>query len=215
MSCVKNTKIKSTKIITSILISLFLLSTSIGLVSGDDDPNENIKDDDPGDASSKMKKDKAKNAGAHGKSTFLTVEGYKHWVVKVNKAKDKNGIDLITVEYDADTRKLTITAKDANSTNNVNILINKNFIEDLITDDPENLQFDLSEAVNYEGMNSSNASNGNGAVYVFHIKHFSTQFIEISPLVFLSTAGYVAIGIGGILIFIAAIFLFRKDKRGW
>jgi hypothetical protein len=210
MKCLKKDKVKAPRIFISILITILLLSCSIGLVGGEEGP-----DDDQRDNSSNNKKDKAKNAGSSGKTTFLYVDEYKHWVVKVNKAKDKNGVDLVTVEYDEDTHKLTITASDSNSTNNVNILINKKFVDELITEDPENLNFDLSEAVNYKGLNTSNASNGNGANYVFHIKHFSTQFIKLSPIVYISSAGYLAIGIGGLLIVLAAIFLFRRDKSRW
>jgi hypothetical protein len=211
------------KVIISILITSILLLASIGIVSGDehqedekDDDEDDVKDKDDSTINSiKVEKDRTNNAGANGKSTFLSVDDYKHWVVKVNKAKDRNGVDTITVEYDSDTRTLSITAKDTNSTNNVNILINKEFVDDLISDDPDNLNFDLSEAVNFNGMNSSNASNGIGSVYVFHIKHFSTQTIIISPIVFVSTTGYIAIGIGGIVVMAAAVYLFRPAKGRW
>ncbi|UCH88019.1 MAG: hypothetical protein JSV49_07035 [Thermoplasmata archaeon] len=215
MAPIKKIKMKPTKSIVSIIIVIFLLLTSIGIVSGEDEQDDKNEDDENGDDSSTPKKDKVENAGARGKTTFLYVEEYKHWVVKVNKAKDRSGVDLVTVEYDADERTLSITAQDTNSTNNVNILINKEFVDDLITDDFNNLNFDLSEAVNYEGMSSSNDSNGKGAFYVFHIKHFSTQFIELSPYVYLNTESFIAVGIGGILIIFAAIFLFRKDKKRW
>ncbi|MFW5907923.1 MAG: hypothetical protein ACOC55_00870 [Candidatus Natronoplasma sp.] len=121
---------------------------------------------------------RAKNAAAYGAVTFLRVEGYEPWAALVINAGDPAGVDAVTVSFEDGT--LIIEAEDENDANSVTILVNKAFADEHIADSEGDLDIEVSDAVNYEGMENSNASAGGGAVYVFHIEHFSTQTIEIS-----------------------------------
>ena len=135
-------------------------------------------------------RNKAENAAAHGAATFLKVEGYEPWAALVINAGDPAGVDAVTVSFEDET--LRIEAQDENDTNHVTILINKAFADEHLADSEGDLNIETSDAVNYEGLDNSNASAGGGAMYVFHIEHFSTQWIEISEedrlILFLGTA---------------------------
>ncbi|MFO7991358.1 MAG: hypothetical protein R6U61_03570 [Thermoplasmata archaeon] len=122
----------------------------------------------------------AKNAAANGAVTFLRVEGYEPWAALVVNAGDPHGVDAVTVDFDKDEDTLTIEAQDSNTTNHVTILVNKAFADKYIAESEGDLKVDTSDAVNYEGLENSNDSAGGGAVYVFHIEHFSTQSIKVS-----------------------------------
>lgn len=121
---------------------------------------------------------KANNAAANGAATFLRVEGYQPWAALVINAGDPDGVDAVTVDFDDET--LTIEATDSNSTNHVTILINKRFADEHLADSEGDLDIEVSDAVNYDGMNNTNDSAGGDSVYVFQIEEFSTQTIEIS-----------------------------------
>ncbi len=122
-------------------------------------------------------KDQAQNAAANGAATFLMVDGYEPWAALVINAGDPRGVDMVTISFEDET--LRIEATDSNTTNHVTILINKAFADKYLADSEGNLDISTSDAVNYEGMDNSNASAGNGAMYVFHIENFSTQWIEL------------------------------------
>ena len=123
-------------------------------------------------------RNQAKNAAAHGAVTFLKVEGYEPWAALVINAGDPRGVDRVTVSFENDV--LRIEAQDSNTTNHVTILMNKAFADRHLADSEGGLNIETSDAVNYQGLDNSNASAGNSAVYVFHIEHFSTQWIEVS-----------------------------------
>ncbi len=122
--------------------------------------------------------DYAEDAASRGAATFLKVEGYEPWAALVVNAGDPAGIDAVTVSFEDDV--LRIEATDSNSTNHVSILINKAFADEYLADSEGDLDISTSDAVNYEGIDNSNASAGHGAVYVFHVEHFSTQWIEMT-----------------------------------
>jgi len=121
---------------------------------------------------------RAENAASNGAATFLWVEGYQPWAALVINAGDPAGIDAVTVSFEDET--LTIEATDSNSTNHVTILINKAFADEHLADSEGDLNIETSDAVNYDGMDESNASAGGGGVYVFQVEEFSTQTIEMS-----------------------------------
>lgn len=121
---------------------------------------------------------RAENAASNGAATFLWVEGYQPWAALVINAGDPAGIDAITVSFEDET--LTIEATDSNSTNHVTILINKAFADEHLADSEGDLNIETSDAVNYDGMDESNASVGGGGVYVFQVEEFSTQTIKMS-----------------------------------
>ncbi|MBS3781931.1 MAG: hypothetical protein KGY68_04915 [Candidatus Thermoplasmatota archaeon] len=123
-------------------------------------------------------RNRARNASANGAATFLQVEGYEPWAALVINAGDPRGIDLVTVSFENDT--LIIEATDSNDTNHVSILINKAFADEYLAEAESDLEINTSDAVNYDGLDNSNESAGGGAMYVFHIEHFSTQTIEMS-----------------------------------
>ena len=153
--------------------------------------------------------DEALNAAAHGAATFLKVEGYEPWAALVVNAGDPRGVDAVTISFEDNI--LRIEATDSNSTNYVSILINKAFADRHLADAEGNLDISVSDAVNYQGMDNSNASASHAAVYVFHIEHFSTQWIEIS-------AEDDGIPYPGILVTMAAmvtagVFTYKRRKR--
>ncbi|MFP4000553.1 MAG: hypothetical protein ACLFSM_04575 [Thermoplasmata archaeon] len=122
--------------------------------------------------------DRAENAAAHGAATFLKVEGYEPWAALVINAGDPDGMDAVTVSFEDET--LRIEAEDSNSTNHVTILLNKDFADEHLADSEGDLDIETSDAVNFDGLDNSNVSAGGGAMYVFQIDHFSTQWIEVS-----------------------------------
>ena len=125
--------------------------------------------------------DRAEDAAEDGAATFLKVEGYEPWAALVINAGDPAGVDEVTVDFEDNT--LIIEATDSNDTNQVNILINKAFADEYLAEAESDLEIETSDAVNYEGLDESNASAGGGAMYVFHIDHFSTQTIEMSQVI--------------------------------
>lgn len=155
--------------------------------------------------------DRAENAAAHGAATFLKVEGYEPWAALVINAGDPAGVDAVTISFEDET--LRIEAQDSNEseTNHVTILLNKEFADEHLADSEGDLDIETSDAVNYEGLDNSNESAGGGAMYVFHIDHFSTQTIEVSaadPLPFL--------GVPMLLVAMAvpvAIYALKKEKQ--
>ena len=120
----------------------------------------------------------AQNAAANGAATFLRIEGYKPWAVLIINAGNPHGVDQVTASFENDT--LIINAEDGNHSNHVTIIVNKDFADEYLAESENDLKFNLSDAVNYEGMKEQNGSAGGNDVYVFHIEHFSTQTIEIS-----------------------------------
>ncbi len=156
--------------------------------------------------------DRAEGAAAHGAATFLKVEGYEPWAALVINAGDPAGVDAVTVSFEDET--LLIEATDNNDTNHVTILINKAFADEHLADSEGDLNIETSDAVNYEGLDNSNASAGGGAMYVFHIEHFSTQTIEVSAvddIPFLSTT-ILLVAIVAIAVPVA-YYTLKKKKR--
>ncbi|MBS3816978.1 MAG: hypothetical protein KGY76_05385 [Candidatus Thermoplasmatota archaeon] len=154
--------------------ALMGLYTEVGSAQG---PPEEI--DPPVDREdAEAFKDRAENASAHGAATFLKVEGYEPWAALVINAGDPRGVDAVTVDFDDET--LIIEAEDSNETNHVTILFNKEFADEHLADAESDLDINTSDAVNYQGLDNSNASAGDNAMYVFQIDHFSTQTIEIA-----------------------------------
>ncbi|MFO8109876.1 MAG: hypothetical protein R6U17_05065 [Thermoplasmata archaeon] len=153
--------------------------------------------------------DEAENAAAYGAATFLKVEGYEPWAALVVNAGDPRGVDAVAISFEDDI--LRIEATDSNSTNHVTILINKAFADRHLADAEGNLDISVSDAVNYQGMENSNASAGHAAVYVFHIQHFSTQWVEIKaedngiphPGILVTMAAMIT----------AAVFTYKRRKR--
>ncbi len=166
--------------------SAFLLTSDVflasqGLRSQEKNENDGARDieppvDIPGKAEAFL--NRAQNAAAHGAATFLKVEGYEPWAALVINAGDPEGVDEVTVSFEDGT--LIIEATDDNDTNHVTILMNKAFADEHLAEAENDLDIETSDAINYEGLDNSNASAGGGAMYVFHIRHFSTQTIEIS-----------------------------------
>lgn len=152
-------------------------------------------------------RDMARNAAGNGVPTFLQVTGYQPWAVLVINPGKPDGVDTVSVSFENET--LYISASDADETNSVHILINKEFADTYLSSSEGNLDITTSDAVNYKGMSNSNASAGGGAVYVFHIQHFSDQWIEISE-----GEGVLPVPSAGIplLLFAAAatVFLYRR-----
>ncbi len=163
-------------IVVAVMLILPAASMVISARGGSDIQTETDNGDPPVDKG-EMHRNRVRNASAHGAATFLRVEDYRPWAVLVVNAADPKGVDLVTVDFENET--LTINAKDENETNNVTILINKNFADEYLAESKGNLEINTTDAVNYEGMEESNGT-AEGAVYVFHIEHFSTQTIELS-----------------------------------
>jgi len=165
-----------------ILSSFVLAFTAVGdsnddLVGYDTQVQAPIDIDPPVEGGETFRS-KAQNAASHGAASFLWVEGYEPWAALVINAGDPRGVDTVTASFEDDT--LRIEATDDNNTNHVSILINKEFADEHLADAEGDLDIEFSDAVNYQGLDNSNASAGGGAVYVFHIEHFSTQWIEMS-----------------------------------
>ncbi|MFO7792204.1 MAG: hypothetical protein R6W73_04370 [Candidatus Saliniplasma sp.] len=160
-------------IVSVLLLALIPISIATTSITG-----EAPIDIDPPVEGGEIFRNRVENASANGAATFLEVEGYDPWAALVINAGDPAGVDEVSVSFDDET--LRIEAQDSNSTNNVSILINKEFADEHLADAEGNLEVNTSDAVNYEGLENSNTSAGGGAVYVFHIEHFSTQWIEIS-----------------------------------
>ncbi len=154
------------------LIPVSLATTSIAEESGP------IDDFDPPVDGGEMFRNRAENAASHGAATFLKVEDYEPWAALVINAGDPRGVDAVSASFEDGT--LRIEAQDSNSTNHVTILINKEFADEYLADAESDLEIETSDAVNYEGMDNSNASAGGGAMYVFQVEEFSTQTIEMS-----------------------------------
>ncbi len=154
-------------------------------------------------------RNRAKNAAAHGSATFLKVEGYEPWAALVVNAGDPRGVDLVTVSFEDGV--LRIEATDSNSTNQATILINRAFADEHLDDSEGNLDISTSDAVNYQGLDRSNASAGHAAVYVFHIEHFSTQWIEIAAEE--DGIPYPGIVFTGLGISIATIYYYKRRTR--
>lgn len=122
---------------------------------------------------------RANGAGASGVATFMKAEGYDRWASLVINAEDANGVESVTIEFKDE--KLVIEVTDEKEDNYVTILVNKNFVDEHISNSEGNLNIETSSgAVVYQGLDESHPSAGGGAVYVFQIEHFSTHNIEIS-----------------------------------
>ena len=146
-----------------------------------------------------------------GAADFLFVEGYTPWAALIINAGDPTGVDRVTATFDEDTETLTIEATDNNSTNRVTILVNKAFADEYIASSEGKLDISTSHAVNYEGLETSNASAG-GGVYVFHITGFSTQTITMSKASGIPFPGVVATSFA-ILAAAGSMILIRKNKK--
>ena len=144
----------------------------------------------------------AENIGGTGAVDFLFVEGYTPWAAMVVNAGDPNGVDMVTISFDTETDTLSIELTDSDSANHATVLVNKAFADKYIGESEDDLAFELSDAVNFDGMDNSNASTGGGAVYVFQIEHFSTQTIEISGA---SQEGIPFMGVFSLILLTAAV----------
>ncbi|MFW6048452.1 MAG: hypothetical protein ACOC87_04090, partial [Candidatus Natronoplasma sp.] len=172
-------KEKLLKLMTPV-IAILLLGLSVSAVMASEDVDTEILDESeielPEQAENAV--NRAENASSSGVATFLWVEGYEPWAALVVNAGDPRGVDEITVSFENDT--LRIEATDENHTNHVTILVNKQFADDYLAESEGDIDINVSDAVNYEGLEESNETADEGAVYVFHIEHFSTQWIEMS-----------------------------------
>jgi len=163
-----------------LVLSVFGLAISSGVSLASEEDREENEDGPPFDPpvdNGEANRNRARNASRQGAATFLQVEDYEPWAALVINAGDPEGVDLVTVSFENDT--LIIEATDNNDTNHVNILINKAFADEYLAEAESDIEIEVSDAVNYEGLDNSNASAGGGAMYVFHIEHFSTQTIEM------------------------------------
>ncbi len=152
--------------------------------------------------------DSAKNAAAHGAVTFLKVEGYEPWAAAVVNAGDPRGVDMVTVSFEDGVLRIEVT--DNNHTNHVSILMNRAFADEHLADAEGDLEIETSDAVNYEGLDRSNASVGGGAVYVFHVENFSTQWIEVSAAEDIPHAGFILLLVA--VAIPAVYYVFRKKE---
>ncbi|MGM0404580.1 MAG: hypothetical protein ACQEQM_00365 [Thermoplasmatota archaeon] len=162
-------------ILSVILIALIPVSLATTSIAEESGPIDGF---DPPVDGGEMFRNRTENAASHGAATFLKVEDYEPWAALVINAGDPRGVDEVTASFENDT--LRIEAQDSNSTNHVTILINKEFADEYLADAESDLEIETSDAVNYDGLENSNSSAGEGAVYVFHIEHFSTQWFEIT-----------------------------------
>ncbi len=157
-----------------VVVALLLSLAVTGMIFSVDTVNAQ-----PPDFVDNLVQNRAENAAQNGAATFIEVEGYSPWAVCVINAGKPDGIDAVTVSFKNET--LTISATDSDSTQSVHILINKAFADKYLADSEGDLDIDVSDAVNYEGIQNENVSADDGnLVYVFHINHFSTQYISIS-----------------------------------
>ncbi|MFW5927727.1 MAG: hypothetical protein ACOCSL_00895 [Thermoplasmatota archaeon] len=189
----KNMYTKSGVVLSVLLLILIPLSMSTMSIADESEP---IDDFEPPVDGGEAFRNRAENAAANGAATFLRVEGYEPWAALVINAGDPAGVDAVTASFEDDT--LRIEATDNNSANSVTILINKAFADEHLAEAEGDLEIETSDAVNYDGLENSNTSAGGGAVYVFHIEDFSTQWFEITadqsipfvgiPLILLASA---------------------------
>jgi hypothetical protein len=198
-----------------VAIMILLLLSNFTLVAGDNDNGNS-------NAYGHVKK-----GGKNNTPTFIYVNGYEPWAVKVTNAGNPDGVDLVTLDLDESSKILTITAQDSNTTNKATILVNKLFLDSYITNITDNIEFTVSEAVNFNGLDTSNESEEDPDVYVFHIKHFSTVRIIISSKGYLtpitsttespslSFMGLLGILVAVTIVVVAAIYMFRQEKRRW
>ncbi|MFW6064552.1 MAG: hypothetical protein ACOC8Y_03140 [Candidatus Natronoplasma sp.] len=166
-----------------LILSVFGLAISSGVSLASEDDGEESEQGPPfelpvDDKNAEGAIDRAEDAAEDGAATFLKVEGYEPWAALVINAGDPAGVDEVTVDFEEDT--LIIEATDSNDTNHVSILINKAFADEYLADAESDLEIELSDAVNHEGLDESNESAGGGPMYVFQVEHFSTQTIEMS-----------------------------------
>lgn len=145
--------------------------------------------------------------------TFLCVEGYAPWAALIVEAGDPFGIDQATATFDGTTLRIEVTDSDEGVDPNVIILINKAFADDHLVEFGSDPAIQTSDAVNYEGLESSHtqAPGGiGGPFYVFIISSFSTQFIEMSKgfPVLLVAGGAVAA-----LVVLAAVVVLLRRRR--
>ncbi|MFP3872365.1 MAG: hypothetical protein ACOC55_00940 [Candidatus Natronoplasma sp.] len=186
-----------------LILSVFGLAIS-GVSSASEDDGEEIDQGPPFDPpveDGEAYRNRSENAAANGSATFLQVEDYQPWAALVINAGDPAGVDAVTVSFEDDT--LIIEATDSNDTNHVTILVNRAFADEHLADSEGDLDIETSDAVNYDGLDNSNASAGGGGMYVFQVESFSTETIEISaadnlpflsfPLLMISMAVTVAI----------------------
>lgn len=162
----------------------------------------------------------ATGAGGTGVATFVFTEGEEPWATLIVDAGSPDGIDRVTVTFSLETETLTIEAEDAEPTNEVTILVNKEFIDAHLESSQNGLIVEVSDAVNYFGLTVS-AEAGGTEVYAFVITHFSVQTIKLSPKILngtllgpdgLTTMGWASIGAAVTVVLVAAIVALRKRR---
>lgn len=151
----------------------------------------------------------ASNAAHGGAATFIYAEGVTPWAVLVINAGDPHGVAAVNVSYDANTKTLTVTAQDSNSTNHVTILVNKAFVDRFISAAQGVLDVRMTNGVRDEGEAASHPGAGGSDVYVFQVDHFSTQVITMSSRLLT----YVAIGGAAGLVVVAAVVVALRRRR--
>lgn len=122
----------------------------------------------------------AQDAGGLGAATFVLAEEALPWAALVVNAGTPDGVDRVSVTYDAETRTLTIEVEDNLPSNVVTILVNGEFVEDLVAGADGSLTVEIPDAVNYQGLVASDDAGG-AEVYVFVVTHFSTHTIRLAP----------------------------------
>lgn len=163
----------------------------------------------------------ATDAGGTGVATFLFAEGVEPWAALIVRAGSPDGIDRVSVTLSQESRTVTIEAEDADSTNVVTILVNEAFIDTYVATAEADLSIEVSEAVNYDGIEAS-ADAGGVEVYVFVVMHFSTQSITLSAQTSslgtllgpggLTVMGWIVVGAALAAILVASFVAFRRRR---
>lgn len=144
--------------------------------------------------------------------TFLCAEGYTPWVAMIVEPGWALGIDRVEVSFDGVTLRIEVTDEDEGP-RNVIILVNSAFVDEHLDSQRLHLNFETSEAANFQGLQGSHAqapAGIGGPFYVFVIDSFSTQWVQISkglPVLFI-VAGVVA----AVVVLGAVAILLRRRR---
>ncbi len=160
----------------------------------------------------------ATGAGGTGVATFVFAEGIEPWSTLIVRAGTPDGVDRVTVTFSMETRTVSIQLEDEVQTNTVTVLVSKDFVTTQIGSPEDGLSIEVSEAVNYLGVNVSEDAGG-AEVFVFEVTHFSIQSIAILPTALdggflgaggLTALGWAVIGVAVVVIVIASVVALRK-----
>ncbi|MEF8832978.1 MAG: hypothetical protein V5A66_05630, partial [Candidatus Thermoplasmatota archaeon] len=138
-----------------LILSVLGIAISSDVSFATQDDGEESQPFDPPVDDGEARENRAEDAAANGSATFIKVEGYDPWAALVINAGDPAGVDAVTVDFENNT--LIIEATDSNETNHVSILINKAFADEHLAEAEDDLEINTSDAVNYDGLDESNA----------------------------------------------------------